>query len=136
MEQAEYKMGRIWNGQKIRCSETEMGKKMECAENRMCRKQNVQKTERAKNRILLLSQECVKNGMCSKWNMQKTECAENRMCKKQNVINQECVKNGMKIYYLICDTVIFGMQKEFNARHDDKEVFYQISFYPQRNANL
>ena len=42
----------------------------------------------------------------------------------------------MKFYYLISDTVIFGMQKEFDARHDDKEVFYQISFYPLRIANL
>ena len=51
------------------------------------------------------------------------ECALNEMYRKLNC-------------YLISDTVIFGMQKEFNARHDDKEVFYQISFYPLRNANL
>ena len=75
--------------------------------------------------------------MCSKWNMQETECAQKTECAKNRMLLiVECVKNGMKIYYLICDTVIFGMQKEFNARHDDKEVFYQISFYPLRNANL
>ena len=55
------------------------------------------------------------------------EWALNKMCRKWNEI--------LLFDFRHC-TVMFGMQKEFNARHDDKEVFYQISFYPLRNANL
>ena len=119
-----------------------MGRKLDVRKLKWAKKWNVQKTECAENRTCKKQNIITQLGICKKWNVQQMEyaenrmCTENRMCKKQNVINQECVKNGMKIYYLICDTVIFGMQKEFNARHDDKEVFYQISFYPLRNANL